>query len=379
MLSRRQALTFGAAAALAAGQPAFAKPHGAGGPIRVNALGGLFNPNLALGQTGHLRPGGNGIGVDDRAIADAKAQGLSAINVTLGYVFGPGDPHEVTLKGLDEWDAIVAGSLADLTRIIRVADFARAKAQGKVGLIYGFQNSAQIGEHLERVEEYKARGVRIVQVTYNDRNIMGGGSVAPEDTPLTPQGRKLIEALNAAHLMADLSHSGRQTCLDAIAASKAPISINHTGCRALTDLPRNKTDEELRGVADKGGFVGMYFMPFLTLDGHPHASDAADHIVHALKVCGEDHVGIGTDGGSTGIDDLAGYQHALEKEIADRAAAGIGAKGERPDTYPFVVELRGPRQYDIIADLLAKRGVKPRVIDKVLGQNFVDFAGRVWI
>jgi membrane dipeptidase len=314
MPSRRQFLALGAAA-LAAGPPAFARPTG---PIRVNALGGLYDPNLALGQTGHLRSGGAGIGVDDRAIADARAAGLSAINITLGYVFGPDDPHQVTLKGLDEWDAIVAGSPRDLTRITRAADFARAKAQGKVGLI------------------------------------------------------------NEARLMVDLSHSGRRTCLDALAASKAPISINHTGCRALADLPRNKTDEELRGVARKGGFVGMYFMPFLTVDGHPHAADAADHIVHALGVCGEDHVGIGTDGGPTGIDDLAGYQAALEKEIAERAAAGIGAKGERPDTYPFVVELRGPGQYATIADLLGRRGVKSRVIDKVLGENFVDYAGRIW-
>jgi membrane dipeptidase len=374
MPSRRQFLALGAAA-LAAGPPAFARPTG---PIRVNALGGLYDPNLALGQTGHLRSGGAGIGVDDRAIADARAAGLSAINITLGYVFGPDDPHQVTLKGLDEWDAIVAGSPRDLTRITRAADFARAKAQGKVGLIYGFQNSVQIGERLERVDEYKARGVRVVQVTYNDRNMMGGGSVAPEDTPLTPLGHQLVEKLNEARLMVDLSHSGRRTCLDALAASKAPISINHTGCRALADLPRNKTDEELRGVARKGGFVGMYFMPFLTVDGHPHAADAADHIVHALGVCGEDHVGIGTDGGPTGIDDLAGYQAALEKEIAERAAAGIGAKGERPDTYPFVVELRGPGQYATIADLLGRRGVKSRVIDKVLGENFVDYAGRIW-
>jgi membrane dipeptidase len=374
MLSRRQTLALGAAA-LAAGRPAFAR---ATGPIRVNALGGLYDPNLTLGQAGHLRPGGGGIGVDDRAIADARAAGLSAINITLGYVFGPGDPHEVTLKGLDEWDAIVAGSPKDLTRITRAAEFARAKAEGKVGLIYGFQNSVQIGDRLERVDEYKARGVRVVQVTYNDRNMMGGGSVAPEDTPLSPLGHQLVEKLNEARLMVDLSHSGHRTCLDALAASKAPISINHTGCRALADLPRNTTDEELRGVARKGGFVGMYFMPFLTLDGHPHAADAADHIVHALGVCGEDHVGIGTDGGPTGIDDLAGYQAALEKEIAERAAAGIGAKGERSDTYPFVVELRGPGQYATIADLLARRGVKSRVIDKVLGQNFVDYAGQVW-
>ncbi len=374
MLSRRQTLALGAAA-LAAGRPAFARPAR---PMIVNALGGLANLNMTLGQKGHGVPGGEELLINDRSIADARAAHLTAVNITLGYVFGPGDPHELTIKSLDQWDALIAGSPKDLTKVTRVTDFARARAEDRIGIIYGTQNSAQVGDHPERVDAYYKRGVRVMQVTYNDRNMMGGGSVAPEDTPLTPLGHQLVEKLNATKIMVDLSHSGRQTCLDAIAASKAPISINHTGCRALTDLPRNKTDEELRGVARKGGFVGMYFMPFLTLDGHPHATAAADHIVHALAVCGEDHVGLGTDGGPTGVDDLALYQSALEKEIAERAAAGVGAKGERPDTYPFMPELRGPGQYATIVDLLGKRGVKPRVIDKVLGKNFVDYAGRVW-
>ncbi len=375
MLSRRQTLTFGAAAALAAGDPAFARPAR---PMIVNALGGLVNMNMNLGQPGHPVPGGAPLLINDRSIADARAAHLTAVNITLGYVFGPGDPHEVTLNALDQWDSLLAGSPKDLTKVTRVADFARAQTEGRIGIIYGTQNSAQVGEHMERVDIYYKRGIRVMQLTYNDRNMIGGGSVAPEDTPLTPLGHQLVEKLNATKIMVDLSHSGRRTCLDAIAASKSPISINHTGCRALTDLPRNKTDEELRGVAEKGGFVGMYFMPFLTLDGHPHATAAADHIVYALKVCGEDHVGLGTDGGPTGVDDLALYQSALEKEIAERAAAGVGAKGERPDTYPFMPELRGPGQYATIMDLLQKRGVKPRVIDKVVGQNFIDYARRIW-
>lgn len=375
MLSRRQTLALGAAALATSGRPALARPAG---PMIVNALGGLANLNINLGQKGHSLPGGDELLINDRSIADARAARLTAVNITCGYVFGPGDPHEFTLKSLDEWDTLLAGCPKDLTKVTRVADFARAQAENRIGIVYGFQNSSQVGEHLDRVDQYFKRGVRVIQVTYNDRNMMGGGSVAPEDTPLTPLGHRLIEKLNEARIMVDLSHSGRQTCLDAIAASKAPISINHTGCRALTDLPRNKTDEELRGVAQKGGFVGMYFMPFLTLDGHPHAAAAADHIVHALGVCGEDHVGLGTDGGPTGVDDLALYQSALEKEIAERAAAGIGAKGERPDTYPFMPELRGPGQYATIIDLLARRGVKARVIDKVVGRNFVDYAARVW-
>jgi len=376
MISRRQTLGHAAAVvAMTAAGPVFAAPAR---PLIVNALGGLSDPNLDLGEKNPLRPAGKPFSVDDRVIADARAAGLDAVNVTLGYVSGPDDPHTATIAALDQWDALVLANPHDLTKILRPADFVRARAEGKIGLVYGFQNSAQVGVHLERVDEYAARGVRVIQITYNDRNMMGGGSVAAESEPLTPLGHALIEKLNAAKIMVDLSHSGRQTCLDAIAASRAPISINHTGCRALTDLPRNKTDDELRGVARGGGFVGVYFMPFLTADGHPHASDAADHIVHALKVCGEDHVGIGTDGDPTGIDDLDGYKAALAKEIAQRVAAGVSAKGERPDTYPFVVELRGPGQYRTIVELLRARGVKARVINKVLGSNFVDFSRRVW-
>lgn len=377
MLSRRQTLALGAGALAAAalGRPASAA---AKGPIIVNALGGLYNPNIELGEKPDYRPGGQDLKVDARALRDAHASGVTAINITLGYVSGPKDPHAYTLETLDQWDKVLAGSPDDLMLVREAGDIAKARATGKVGLIYGMQNAVQIGEHLEHVDQYAARGVRVVQLTYNPANPLGDGSMAPQNRGLTPLGRQVVEKLNAAKLMVDLSHSGERTCLDAIAASRTPISINHTGCRSLTDLPRNKTDAELRGVAEKGGFVGIYFMPFLTLDGHPHAADVADHVLHALKVCGEDHVGIGTDGGITAIDDLGVYQAALEKEIAERVAAGIGAKGERNDTYPFVVDLRGVDQFRKLAGLLSARGVRARVVDKVLGLNFVRYAERVW-
>ena len=178
--------------------------------------------------------------------------------------------------------------------------------------------------------------------------------------------------------MVDLSHSGQQTCLEAARASSQPISINHTGCRALTDLPRNKTDEELRLVADQGGFVGIYFMPFLNPTGHATADDVVAHIEHAVKVCGEDHVGIGTDNTVSQIDDLQAYQAVLAKEIADRRAAGISAAGERPDTYPFVVDLRGPDQFRKLESLLAAKGWPEGRIEKIMGRNFLRYAETIW-
>ena len=175
-----------------------------------------------------------------------------------------------------------------------------------------------------------------------------------------------------------ISHSGKQTCIDAANASTQPISINHTGCRALCDLPRNKTDEELRLVASKGGFVGIYFMPFLKADGHPHAEDVVAHIDHAVNMCGEDQVGIGTDGTVSPIDDLEQYHSFIVKQIADRAKAGVGATGENADVYPFVIDLRGVDQFRKLVGLLKVRGYSEARIEKILGRNFLRFAKDVW-
>jgi membrane dipeptidase len=344
----------------------------------INALGGLENPNIAL-----TRPPGDkstpaDMDVDTRALADLKTAGIAAVNITLDYVAGPEDPYEASLKSIAAWDAVLAANPRALVPVRKAADIRAAHDQGRTGVIYGFQNAVQIGEHLERIGDFAARGLRVIQLTYNPANMLGDGAMAAENRGLTPLGRQVVEGLNAAKLMVDLSHSGERTCLDAIAASRRPISINHTGCRALCDLPRNKTDAELRGVARGGGFVGIYFMPFLTRNGHPTASDVVAHIEHALDVCGEDHVGLGTDGDITGIDDLKAYQAHLEKEVADRAAAGIGATGERADTYPFVADLRGVGQFEKLAGLLAARGHPARRIDKVLGGNFLSFAREVW-
>jgi membrane dipeptidase len=347
-------------------------------PIVVNALGGLENPNLALARppgppADTARPD-----IDARAIADAHASGLTAVNITLGYVAGEMDPYEYTIATIGMWDRILRDHPADLLKVNSAADIERAGREGRIGVIYGFQNAVQIGEKLERIDTFADLGVGVIQLTYNPANALGDGSMAPLNRGLTPFGRAVVERLNANRVMVDLSHSGERTCLDAIAASAAPISINHTGCRALNDLPRNKTDAELRGVAEKGGFVGVYFMPFLSPAGHAHAADVIAHIDHAVGVCGEDHVGVGTDGSVTTIDDLTAYQAHLAREVADRAKAGIGAKGERADTYPFAVDLRGVDQFRKLEGLLAARGYSATRIEKIMGLNFVAFARQVW-
>jgi len=333
-------------------------------PIIVNALGGLEDPNPNPSQ--------------DRALRDAHTSGLTAVNLTLGYVFGDGDPFEMTVRDIAKTDAQVRADPANLMKIWTAYDIFRAKSEDKIGLIYGFQNAAMLGNDASRVEIFAGLGVRVIQLTYNGPNALGDGSMAPENRGLTPFGHEVVEKLNASRIMVDLSHSGQQICLDAARASKQPISINHTGCRALVDVPRNKTDEELRLVAEKGGFVGIYFMPFLNKTSHATADDVVPHIEHAVNICGEDAVGIGTDGTVTAIDDLKAYMTVLAKEHEARVKAGISAPGEGSDTVPFVTNLRGVDQFRDLAERLRKKGFSALRVDKILGMNFIRYAREIW-
>jgi membrane dipeptidase len=347
--------------------------------IVVNALGGLSNPNLALARPQSANPvATHQVDIDARSLADARAAGLNAVNVTLGYVGGPEEPFEYSVRTVGVWDGIVRRHAADLVKIYTADDILRAKKDNKIGVIYGFQNAAMMGSDAARVDIFADRGVRVIQLTYNPANQLGDGSMARENRGLTPFGHEVVERLNARHVMIDLSHSGQNTCLDAARVSKAPVSINHTGCRALCDLPRNKTDEELRLVAQMGGFVGIYFMPFLKADSQPHAEDVVAHIEHAVNVCGEDHVGIGTDCDVAEIDDMETYRGFARRQIADRARSGLGAAGETADTIPFVIDLRGPDQFRKLAGMLEKRGHSSARIEKMMGLNFLRFAKDVW-
>ena len=332
--------------------------------IIVNALGGLEDPNP--------KPS------DERIVREAHASGLTAVNLTLGYVFGDMDPFETTVRDIAKTDSQVRADPRNLVKVWTCADILRSKAEGKIGLIYGFQNAAMLGNDSSRVEIFAGLGVRVIQLTYNGPNQLGDGSMVPENRGLTPFGHEVVERLNASRIMVDLSHSGQRICLDAAGVSKQPISINHTGCRALVDLPRNKTDEELRLVAAKGGFVGIYFMPFLNRTGHATADDVVAHIEHAVNVCGEDAVGIGTDGSVTAIDDLKLYMEVLAKEHEERHKAGISAPGEGPDTFPFVVNLRGVNQFYELAGRLQKKGFSTGRVERILGRNFVRYARDVW-
>ena len=216
-----------------------------------------------------------------------------------------------------------------------------------------------------------------MQITYNKRNALGDGCLESANAGLSKTGITAVERMNKSGVAVDLSHCGYRTTADAIARSSKPVLVTHAGCAALHPHPRNKPDEILRSLADRGGYFGVYLMPYLVASPTiPTRQHVLDHISHAINVCGTDNVGIGSDGGFGKIVSNPAQRVQLEADFARRQQLGVVAPEE--DRFPYVPDLSGPEHMLIIAEELSRRGQPWSVIEKVLGGNFYRVLGDVW-
>jgi membrane dipeptidase len=311
-------------------------------------------------------------------LRDIRASGVTAINQTVSAVGnGPGK-YEETIQQIGYCEREIAAHPDFFLKIHGSGDLKVAKATGRLGVIYGFQDTSMLEGDLARLGQFDDLGVRIIQPTYNRRNLMGDGCLESANGGLSALGHELIAEINRRRILLDLSHAGPRTTAEAISASEFPVAITHTGCRALVDVPRNANDSELKLLADKGGVAGIYFMPFLRASGQPRASDVIRHLEHAVNVCGEDHVGLGTDGSVSGVELSPAYADFQRKFYDTRKQQGIAAPGEAPDVFNLVAEYNDPRRFLTLANDLKGRGWSTGKIEKILGANFMRLFSAVW-
>ncbi len=305
-------------------------------------------------------------------LAAVRQSGITAINFTISdHTFEGTVSNIATVEMLAEQHPDV------FLVVRRHSDIARAKRESKIGIMPGFQYTAFLEENPDRIEMFRQLGVRIMQLTYNNRSIFGDGCLEPGNAGLSKAGVAAVKKMNDLGVAVDLSHSGYRTSSDGIAESVKPVLITHSGCAAVYAHPRNKPDEILRALADRGGYFGVYLMPYVVASPTvPTREHVLDHVVHALNVCGADHVGIGSDGSIQKTVLTDEQKTAFDKDIARRKQLGIGAPGE--DRYPYVPDLNGPDHMEIIATELARRGQPSAVIEKVLGANFQRVIGEIW-
>ena len=371
IISRRAVLAGGAS--LAAAGPALGKAVAKGGDwfsraIVIDGLGGTGDPYVDEGVT---RMGERGWG-------ETAATGVTVVRDTVMPVGNPADPWGEYKTDIAAKHDLIAANPDRLLLVRSAADILKAKREKLFGVVIGTQDTSMVGPDLDRLAAMKKDGVMTVQLTYNNRNLSGDGALEPANAGLSKLGRATIERIEAEKLLLDLSHGGARTMAEAAALAKRPLVISHTGARALTDHVRNSDDATIRAVADKGGVVGVYFMPFLTADSHPGAADVIAHVEHIANIAGEDHVGIGTDNGvlPTILDDET--KKKLKEWQEARIKAGIAAPGEAVGVYPMVADYNSIDRYRRFAEDLLKRGWTRVRVEKLLGGNFLRVYRDAW-
>lgn len=310
---------------------------------------------------------------------EALAGGLHAVNLTVVH------PLADLSQAVDEVAAWLrrASEPSSQWRLVRTTqDIADAKAEGRLGLIMGWQNMLPIDNRLDRIGLFQTLGVRIMQLTYNSANLIGDGCLERRDGGLSEFGRTVIAEMNATGVAVDLSHCGEKVALDAAAITTKPLLLTHANAKAVFKRPRNKSDEVIRAVARTGGVIGLSTHGFMNWNSNPAEPPTLDGFAanasHVRNLVGIDHLGIGTDHASVGDPNSADAFLLMSKEkFAGAAGDFVQAFGNRlEDRYPK--ETPTPRQYQRILAALERGGFTSSEIDKIAGGNFLRAFRDIW-
>lgn len=307
--------------------------------------------------------------------ARMKQGGVTASNVTC-----PREPCELKdairrIYALYDW---IDKSPDEALFVTSVEDIVRAKKEGKAAIILGPQDPKPIGDELELLTILHRLGVRILQLTYNEKNYVGDGCTERTDCGLSKFGVRLIKEMDRIGVVIDLSHVGKVTSMQAMELTKNPVIFSHSNARALCNHPRNIDDEQIKALAEREGVVGLTAVsPFYDVQGryHPSVDDLLKHVDYVVNLVGVDHVGFGLD--------INEYQSTLY----GRADEDYGSYAKR---YPEIVAgypsvetlwlkgLQNVKSFPEVTKGLVKKGYSDEEILKLLGGNFLRVFGKVW-
>lgn len=301
--------------------------------------------------------------------SEILAGGINATNVTLSMY--PCDGFDYVMNQIKRYYGLMEMDPGRLLLVEEAQDILKAKQEGKLGIIFGFQNGAPLGNDVTLLPIFYKLGVRIIQLTYNEANALGCGCTEPNDTGLTSLGVQVIQAMNRLGILVDLSHTGHRTTREAIEVSEGPVAITHGNPAALKEVPRNRGDDLIRMVAQKGGVFGL--TPYAAFcksaaGKRPTLKEFIDQIDYVVQLIGIDHVGIGTD--------------KFEGKTREEYVLEVQARYPRLVTAPFehrhVEGFSHISQFPRITQELLARGYSDDDCGKIIGGNFFSLFQKTW-
>lgn len=253
-----------------------------------------------------------------------------------------------------------------------VEDILEAKNTGKTGIILGWQNLSPIEDDLERLEIFHALGLRVAQLTYNLRNLVGNGCYERKDDGLSRFGIETIKKMNELGILIDLSHVGDQTSLETIEFSEQPVAFTHANLREFHPEARNKPKALVQALVEKGGVIGANAFPRFLPGGYDSTIEHyLDAIESLIEVAGIDHVALASDFCESRDMKFWHWLRALHGKFPGEAP-GV----PRPD--PSIRGLETTAEMPNVVSGLASRGYSQEEVSKVVGGNWIRIYSEVW-
>ena len=324
---------------------------------------------LALHRTAIVVDGTQASTFTDEYFRTVMRAGVTATIVTVAWK----QNLHATLKLIWDWQRRINGN-ADVALFGRcVDDLLRAKSEGKVAYLFGFQNTLPLDGDIDLLDIYKDLGVNIIQLTYNEKNLVGCGCGEHTDTGLSPFGTQVIDRMNELRMLVDLSHVGDRTAAEAIELADFPV-FSHANARSLCNNVRNKPDEQMKAIAAKDGIIGINAYPSFVkrtkteLGERPNLDDLLDHIDYLAGLVGVGYVGIGLDL----------IENANEEEFALLASnPEIWGLPNPQGKYEYPIGIEGISDIVNITRGLVARGYTDNEIKKIIGENWLRVLRRV--
>ena len=371
--------------------------------IPTITIGGLFTDNMRKRMDECFKDGltkaeasailSGMIPGEIRNSTDSKAQYIelwekSGVNIASGTYAGPAAgidaAYDSSVKRMSEAISII-NSIPEKLMLVTTSDHIKeAHGTGKGGVIFDFQDTLSFGTDLNKVDFFYNLGLRVVQLTYNLRNLVGDGCTEIHKSGLSYFGRELVSKLNEKNMIVDVSHCSEQVGWDAMEISSSPVVVTHSTSAAIVKHDRGKSDKFAKAIADNGGFFGVVVIPgFIQETPTATLDDWALHIENLVNVMGIDHVCIGTDklGPGPGTETLFEYPEEMpgmrpghfnwsgfreEHRVNDN---GLGLPYPQYNDYKTI----GYEQFTDWPNLtlkLAERGFNEEELRKILGLNY---------
>jgi membrane dipeptidase len=281
---------------------------------------------------------------------------------------------EGAVKKIANAHAIIEACADEMMLVRNNAELERAHRENKRGIIIDFQNTLPVGDDLDLFNTFYGLGLRMVQLTYNLRNLVGDGCTETYQSGLTYYGRAMVEKLNELDILVDVSHCSEQVGWDAIDVSNSPVIVSHSSSKAVAEHDRGKSDEFARAIAEQGGYFGVVVIPGFIRDT-PGGSldDVVKQVEHLVDVCGIDQVGLGTDKAGPGprTASMVEYPDSMPADLPDAFNWSGFRTVEHRQTPDY--DMEGFKQFGDWPNItvkLAEAGFNEEELRKLLGLNY---------